>query len=793
VIFGVFVSFAAVLFAGCLDVLSPPKTAPGGDTVLVVQIAGESPVGRTALPSEAPAAAKYNISVTRSGISLGIGNDLTGSPFAIPLSGVPAAGDVVKVEGFNSSNAKVAEGESILSDGQTSVSITLYPSRTGTGNVALAVSIPASFTGSDAITAAEVSLYRSLADYQTGTVYSSTRYRKDGGYGEGTDRGENLGNSVPISHTGLPSGNYVVQIDFFRFKFVRVSRLVQTIIVRDSLTTNKWDNGSSTLDWGTDKFASSNANLANSNGIKIAGTTVTGYSPTTYAYSITKAWAAETPALTFARGAPGQKIEAKLNGDSVTSGENLTLNQNSVNSLIIAVTAPDGVTQQTYTVSYTYRYGTEWYVDADGDDSNAGTSSAEALATIGKALEKISDEYDSGSTWPGGSTNPLAARINISGTILATNPVDAANITDTNLYTTYPPIILAGSDTAKIEGAVVRPLQINKAAVILEDDLTLTRNSTVAVGGVLVGGGGSFTMNGGKITGNEIHGSGGGVYVTGAGSSFTMNGGEITGNKALGNSDSSGGGGVAVADGAAFTLNGGTISDNKTHITEGVGGGVLVAGGGSFTMNGGTITGNEASAANGGNGVGVIEDGSFTMHGGSISGNVTGQHGGGVFIRGGTFTLVNGTISGNAADDADLSGGVFVLDGAFSMSGGSVSGNTGRAVRVIQTGSFTMSGGPITGNTGGGVRYEGGSFIMKGGACITQDNEVWLGNGKTISVASDLTGTPYAARITPSVYEPRQVLTGSNFASSISKFTVTPESDGTNWTIDAGGNLQRED
>jgi hypothetical protein len=89
-------------------------------------------------------------------------------------------------------------------------------------------------------------------------------------------------------------------------------------------------------------------------------------------------------------------------------------------------------------------------------------------------------------------------------------------------------------------------------------------------GGVDVGSG-TFTMNGGTITGNSsssYYSYGGGVSSSGT---FTMSGGTISGNY----SSFSGGG---VSSGGTFTMSGGTISGNSSFS----GGGVLI--GGTFTM-----------------------------------------------------------------------------------------------------------------------------------------------------------------------------------------------------------------
>jgi hypothetical protein len=110
-------------------------------------------------------------------------------------------------------------------------------------------------------------------------------------------------------------------------------------------------------------------------------------------------------------------------------------------------------------------------------------------------------------------------------------------------------------------------------------------------------------MNGGTITGNSSSSSyssgGGGVSSSGT---FTMNGGTISGNYS--SSSSSYGGGVSSS--GTFTMSGGTISGNYSSFS---GGGVWSFG--TFTMSGGTISGNSASYSGGG--VSVDGSGTFAM------------------------------------------------------------------------------------------------------------------------------------------------------------------------------------
>ena len=240
----------------------------------------------------------------------------------------------------------------------------------------------------------------------------------------------------------------------------------------------------------------------------------------------------------------------------------------------------------------------------------------------------------------------------------------------------------------------------NGITLILDENITLlgiSNNASL----VTVNSGGTLIMNqGGRITDNLF---GGGVYVNGG--TFTMNGGKITGNTSISSS-----GGVHVYRGT-FTMSGGEISGNTSYTTSG--GGVYV-GDGFFTMSGGEISGNTStststSSVSAGGGVSV-GGGTFTMRGGEISGNTstsntsTSSWGGGVYVGSGMFDMRGGEISGNTSS---MGGGVYVLDGRFDMSGGEISGNT-------STSSSSYS------SYGGGVYVDSGysPFFKKTGGTI---------------------------------------------------------------------------
>ena len=232
----------------------------------------------------------------------------------------------------------------------------------------------------------------------------------------------------------------------------------------------------------------------------------------------------------------------------------------------------------------------------------------------------------------------------------------------------------------------------------------ITKNDANYGGGVCVTGTNSkFNMHGGTITKNTAN-HGGGVYVEGG--KFTMNGtSSITDNIANGKNGKNGtSGGVYVSNNGTFTMNGGTISGNTANSTDGGVGVYRGTAPAKFEMNGGTITGNTASQ---GGGVGVHRvDSTFIMNGGTISGNTATNNGGGVYVEGGTFTMHDGTIGGTIEGDANTAnqdgGGVYVSSGTFTMSDGRITGNHNNGVFVSNSANttFTVSGAPtVMGNT----------------------------------------------------------------------------------------------
>ncbi len=123
---------------------------------------------------------------------------------------------------------------------------------------------------------------------------------------------------------------------------------------------------------------------------------------------------------------------------------------------------------------------------------------------------------------------------------------------------------------------------------------------------------------------------------------------------------------------------------------------------------------------------------------------------------------------------------------------------------VYNEGTLIMKGGSFidgcVAGKGGGV-YNNGTLIMENFTEVTPSagteqytagkNDVYLKNGKMITVNGTWTGSSPVARITPESYSKTvKVLTGSTVSAKHKRFTVTPDSEtGMPWYIDADGNL----
>ena len=326
-----------------------------------------------------------------------------------------------------------------------------------------------------------------------------------------------------------------------------------------------------------------------------------------------------------------------------------------------------------------------------------------------------------------------------------------------------------------------------------------TGTGTNIQGGAIYSEGGSLTLKGCMIGGNtsdegNTAKKGGGIYLKNV--TLTMEGVTVKNNKAL-----TQGGGIYLANGELKIPGGNTIADNSI-IDNGnseAGGGIYVEKG-MLTLDGGIISDNSANANKGG-GV-YLKAGTFTMNSGEIK-NCSAKYGGGVSLAGtSTFTMTGGTITGCKADvEGGKGGGIYTelktkltLEGAASnpvVISNCTAKETGGGMHIHTQNTVTVNNARIEGNSansGGGVYLEQGTFTIAGSTHITPStettagqNDVFLEEGKFITIEGTLTETGIVARITPEKYTVGAKLLEAP-STECAKFTVTPKG-GNAWSI----------
>ena len=337
---------------------------------------------------------------------------------------------------------------------------------------------------------------------------------------------------------------------------------------------------------------------------------------------------------------------------------------------------------------------------------------------------------------------------------------------------------------------------IHAEGMLTVNSCAVSDNETTADsgGGVYVSG--TAEIKGGStIYHNKADVSGGGIYMASSGSgSVTLINATIGGEQYYDDTDlaktkgnkAKDGGGIYVASGT-LSIKDSTLSFNKSTGGGGgtSGGGGISASNGTLNIKGCTFTHNDSGSGTGG---GIKADNiTLTMTGCTLTDNNAGGGGGGILTSGtSSLTMETCTLSNNAAN-LNGGGGVYASGNAFTMT------------------DCTLTDNVTNYNGGGGVYVADGTFTMKGSSRITPSsgadenaigkNEVFLKNGKMITVPAELTGTLPVARITPATYaSTTQVLTGGAVGSEHAKFTVTPTtvSGGTQiWTIKNDGYLQK--
>ncbi|MBR4245619.1 MAG: hypothetical protein IKQ13_01330 [Treponema sp.] len=463
------------------------------------------------------------------------------------------------------------------------------------------------------------------------------------------------------------------------------------------------------------------------------------------------------------------------------------------------------------------------YVSQTGNDTSGNGTSEKPFATIEKAMTRLTEVATKGIR-SGEISAATPWELHVSGTYTASS-ISGGGFLDIPSVVDYLKIVGEGSGATIDANTKGRVLNIPSSATVTLENITLKNGRATNGGGI--NNAGNLTINEGvTITGNTAtstnnDGGGGGIYNTGT---LTMSAGEISDNTAT-----KLGGGI-LNKGTVFMYGSAVIGDiskdecateHSYSNTAGQGGGIHsytgeVYLGYSDASHTAELTGGICYNYSPDVGGMYMRRDIFKIDSGSVSYN----YGRGVYVGNQTnvdefayFTMSGGTISDNEIeapgqnDQKNSGGGVYVgRHGIFTMTGGTISSNTaaidggGVYIPNRDDSSFTMSGGEISGNTatrnGDGVYVDKNVFTMSDSARIESNNDVYLTSGKYITIAGTLTGTSPVATITPDSYPAagvnKQVLDGAGVSSNYSKFAVTPQADGTVWSIKSDGNLKKE-
>ncbi|MBQ9790480.1 MAG: right-handed parallel beta-helix repeat-containing protein, partial [Clostridia bacterium] len=259
-------------------------------------------------------------------------------------------------------------------------------------------------------------------------------------------------------------------------------------------------------------------------------------------------------------------------------------------------------------------------------------------------------------------------------------------------------------------------------------------------GAIYISNSGTFTMNGGNISGNTVTtGFGGGIYVYSG--TFTMNGGSISENTATNH-----GGGVYVSSSSTYIINEGSIFDNTANL----GGGVYVNGG-TINHTGGVIGGDAVSDGNTAtNGGGVyIYSGTYNLNGGHVSGNTATNNGGGIYNSANLNTSGWCEIMSNTAKNgggiASEGGSILIKETLLYLNEAT---NVGGGIYTVTSTSstFELNNSELYDNSayrGGGIYHSAGfDFYITGSTVIDSNNASNHGGGVYVNKGSLYLGSP---------------------------------------------------
>ena len=438
---------------------------------------------------------------------------------------------------------------------------------------------------------------------------------------------------------------------------------------------------------------------------------------------------------------------------------------------------------------------------SEPSDTNGSGSPYEPFESLSKAIDLIASTGDSTKNYQIFISGPLKGK----QTLTSSLDNKAASITIQGLN---------GLDENKIPKDSLNGNQADTTLTV-ETSVPISIKNLKITGGKGVNGGGLYLENqsvvklldGTLITENEAT-SGGGVYNEGT---LFMSGSAMIGkststiatSSSYGNKATSSGAGIYSISGAKIYLGYTSWTSTSDNSPSELTGGVC----GNYLSN------NEISSAYGG---GIYTQGQLYINSGNISYNYA-IKGAGIYTES-NITMTGGTIKGNEGNSSGFGGGVYVSkEKTFTMSGDSKildnkNMNEGAGIYLdFNNCKLVMKGGEISGNiakTHGGAVYmhdysdlqiSGSSYIPYGGAVNKNDIYMLDFNAK-ITITGSLSNreADKLISITPkenlqNTYTEGTTLlyadSGVSLVNELSKFRVTPDSNGKEWSIDTNGNL----
>ena len=384
--------------------------------------------------------------------------------------------------------------------------------------------------------------------------------------------------------------------------------------------------------------------------------------------------------------------------------------------------------------------------------SNAGTgdtidvvsditiSKAKALAFESKNLTIKSSngsklirgsDYDKSTTSPSsvGAAPNIMIRVGKDATLILQDIVIDGSATTGQ---TNQAMIWVGKDIASSTGPVQNSSLVLSSGAVLQNAYNISTSPSGLGAGAVYSEGAVTVNDGAKICGSKAK-YGGGLTIKGT---FTMNGGELSGNIATHSGAGDGGAAVSLWNGAgqnaSFVMNGGVIKNNSATTCSA--GAVYL-----YYSTGSTVT--------------------FTMNGGQIIDNYAYNNGGGVVVDASSSDAIlnisgSATINNNTAGSSHVNNNIYLnssvnkfnVTGALSGVLGVISGGASNGLVVGQQSGYTLTASDVT-----AFIYDTSGYYIK--PFSAGDTQIQLSNGtsvptiNTLSVSDGTIFTPYSTRI----------------------------------------------